>query len=165
MEEVSAQTEERITQAQTDPPAGGSKWGWMVVLLILLFLLFSLGLMVIFIQERTTFFGRAFGPAPRKGSVEIENSYMFASPLRAQADGTEKIRMTIVILDSEGLGVAEKLVVLGQDARLTINPVQPVTDSLGKAIFDLSSTTAGEYFLEASIDNQVLPQRVRVSFR
>lgn len=162
MEQVLAQTEGEVIQPQTERR---SKWGWVVVLLVLLFLLLSLGLLVVFIQERTTFFGRAFGPTPRKGLVEIENSYMFASPLEAQADGREKIRITVIILDSEGFGVAEKQVFLGQDARLTINAVQQTTDSLGKAIFDISSSASGEYHLEARVDNKVLPQRVRISFR
>lgn len=162
MEEVGIKKESEVSQPPTERR---SKWGWVAVLLILLFLLISLGLMVIFIQERTTLFGRAFGPTPRKGAVEIENSYMFASPLQAQADGKEKIRITVIILDSEGWGVAEKLVVLGQDARLRMTPVQPVTDSLGKAIFDVASTVPADYFIEARVDNQILPQRVKITFR
>lgn len=137
----------------------------VVGLIILLFLLFSLGATVVFVRERTTLFGQAFGPSTSSGEVAIENSYMFTSPLKAQADGKEKIRITVIILDSEGWGVAEKQVFLGQDVRLNINPVQPVTDNLGKAIFDVSSATPGEYFLEARVENKVLPQRVRVSFR
>lgn len=164
MEQVLVQTEGEVVRPQPQTERR-SRWGWVVVLLVLLFLLLSLGLLVVFIQERTTFFGRAFGPTPRKGLVEIENSYMFASPLKAQADGREQIRITIIILDSEGFGVAEKQVFLGQDARLTINAVQQTTDSLGKAIFDISSSASGEYYLEARIDNKILPQRVRISFR
>lgn len=138
----------------------------VVGLIILLFLLFSLGVTVVFVRERTTLFGQAFSPAPYgAGEAAIENSYMFASPLKAQADGKERIRITVLILNSEGWGVAERLVALGQDVRLNINPVQPVTDSLGKAIFDISSVTPGEYYLEARVENKVLPQRVRVSFR
>lgn len=155
MEEVSAQTEEKKS----------SKRGWIAAFLILLFLLFSLGAMVVFIRERTTFFGRALGPPTGTGEVALENSYLFASPLSARADGKEKIRVTIFILDTEGMGVFGQPVFLGRDERLEITQIRGVTDNLGRAIFDIASTTANEYFLEAKVNNQLLPQRVKINFR
>lgn len=137
----------------------------ILLLVALLILLLSLGGLVFFISQRTTFFGRAFSPAPSgTGAVAIENSYLFASPLQAKADGQEKIRLTVFLLDSQGRGVAQEAVFLGQDERLTITSVQPVTDELGRAIFDISATRAGEYLMEARVSNQVLPQRVRIKF-
>lgn len=134
-------------------------------LFLIIFLLFSLVLTLFYFSQRTNWWGRAVGPTPKKGEVEVENSYLFASPLLARADGKEKIRVTIFILDSEGLGVWGKPVFLGQDEKLAINTIQAVTDDLGRAIFDLSSTTQGEYFLEARVDQLVLPQKVKISFR
>lgn len=134
-------------------------------ILIIIFLLLALAATVVFIRERTTFFGRAFGPSTSAGEVAIDNSYLFASPLQAQADGKEKIRVTVFILDSQGKGVTGEAVFLGQDERLEIFPVQPVTDDLGRAIFDISARTPGEYLIEARVGNQVLPQRVKASFR
>ncbi len=142
-----------------------SKRGIIWALVILLILLFSLVLTVFFIGQRTTFFGRAFLTTGSLGEVALENSYLFASPLSVQADGREKIRVTIFILDSQGKGVYGKPVFLGQDERLEQTAIQSVTDELGRAIFDISAKVPGEYFIEAKIDNQILPQRVRVSFR
>jgi len=142
-----------------------SRRGIILAIVILLILLFSLGATVVFIRQRTTFFGRAFIPSTSSGGVALENSYLFASPLSAQANSKEKIRITIFLLDSQGRGVYGKPVFLGQDERLETTAIQAVTDELGRAIFDVTAKVPAEYFIEARVDNQVLPQRVRVSFR
>ncbi|PIS14653.1 hypothetical protein COT64_01520 [Candidatus Shapirobacteria bacterium CG09_land_8_20_14_0_10_39_12] len=137
--------------------------------LIIFFLLLSLSLTVFFISQRTTFFGRAFGPTNNRASsaetIEIDNCYLFASPLQARADGKEKIRVTVFILDSQGRGVSGEAVFLGQDERLEIIGIQPVTDDLGRAIFDISSSTVANFLIEARAGNKTLPQRVRLNFR
>lgn len=127
----------------------------------LLFLLFGLIVGSILVQRRALFLPRAV----EVGKISPENSYVFASPLTAKADGKEKIRVTVFVLDTEGRGVEGKPVFLGQDERLEITSVQAVTDSLGRAIFDVSTTTAAEYFIEARVENRALPQRVKISFR
>lgn len=105
------------------------------------------------------------GKAVQTGIFSPENSYLFASPLSAAANGQEKIRVTIFLLDTEGRGLPDKLVFLGQDSRLTITFVQNPTDSYGRAIFDLSSGFPAEYLIEAQAEGKILPQRVKVSFR
>ncbi|MGB9706987.1 MAG: Ig-like domain-containing protein [Microgenomates group bacterium] len=136
----------------------------ILLLVALLILLLSLGGLVFFISQRTTFFGRAYTPRTGSSLVSVENSYLFASPLAARADGQEKIRLTVFLLDSSGRGVAGEAVFLGQDERLNIYPTQPLTDDLGRAFFDISATTPGEYLMEARVGNKVLPQRVKISF-
>ena len=131
---------------------------------IVIFLLLALGATVIFIRQRTAFFGRATSPTTG-GEIAPDNCYLFASPLQAQANGSEKIRVTAFILDSQGKGVTGEAVFLGQNERLEITPVQTITDNLGRAIFDISSKTPAEYLVEARVGSQVLPQRVKVSFR
>jgi len=140
------------------------KWTLILVVVLLLFLLFSVSAGVFLVSQRTTLFGRAFGPKAI-GEISLENSYVFASPLMARAGSQEKIRVTVFILDTEGRGAYGKPVFLGQDERLEITSVQPVTDNLGRAIFDVAAATPAEYFIEARVDNRVLPQRVKVSFR
>jgi len=134
-----------------------------LILLVVFFLLFSLGGLVFFISQRTTFFGRAYTPAVGT-NFSPQNSYLFASPLRAAADGQEKIRLTVFLLDFSGRGVAGQTVFLGQNENLTVSAVQPTTDELGRAIFDISAQTAGEYLIEARVGNEILPQRVKISF-
>lgn len=126
-------------------------------------LLFALALTVSLISERTSFFGQAES-LKALGKFSPENSYVFASPLSVAADGKEKIRMTVFLLDTEGLGVEGQRVYLGQTTTLSIHEVQPITDSSGKALFDISSTQKGEYFIEVGVLGKVLPQRARITF-
>lgn len=133
----------------------------ILVILAFLFLLLILALTVYLVNQQTKLAGRA----AQAGILSLENSYVFASPLLAQANGEEKIRITIFALDSQGVGVPEKTVFMGQNKNLTVEPIQSQTDSLGKAVFDLSSSAAAEYFIEVQIEGRTLPQTVKVSFR
>jgi hypothetical protein len=142
-----------------------SKKGIALAILVLLILLLSLGAAVFFIGQRTVFWGRAFTPGAGVGEVVLDNSYLFASPLSAQAGGKEKIRVTVFLLDSQGRGVPGKVVFLGQDEKLKIDSVQAVSDNLGRALFDISSISPADYLIEANVDNQILPQRVKLNFR
>lgn len=138
-----------------------------LLLVIILILLLSLIFSVYFISSRTTFFGKAYGPPVGSNAayIRIENCYLFASPLQAKADSKEKIRLTAFILDSQGKGVAGEAVFLNQNEKLEMNSIQAVTDDLGRAIFDLSTSSIGEYIIEAKVGNKTLPQKVKVSFR
>lgn len=154
--------ENQVNLEQNQP----KKKSYLIPLFLLIFLLITLPLSVFFISRRTSYFGQAYGPnIPSSGVAELENSYMFASPLVAKADGQEKIRINIFILDSTGKGVSGEAVFLGQDDRLVITSVQAVTDNLGRVIFDVSSTSAADYLIESRVGNRVLPQRVKISFR
>ena len=93
-----------------------------------------------------------------------ENSYVFTNPGRAQADGKEKIRVTIMVLNGSGLGVLGKKPVLGVDPRLVADNKQDTTDTYGKAIFEFSTSTPGDYYLDVKIDDQTLPQKAKLSF-
>lgn len=137
------------------------KKGLILGILLILLLLFGVVVAVILVQRRVFFLPRAL----EVGKVSPENSYVFASPLNARADGKEKIRVTVFILDAEGRGVSGKPVFLGQDVRLEITSIQGVTDDLGRAIFDLTATKPADYLIEARVENQVLPQKVKVGFR
>ncbi|MCJ7804511.1 hypothetical protein MUP35_02140 [Patescibacteria group bacterium] len=142
-----------------------SKKGIVLAIVVLLILLFSLGVGVFFISQRTVFWVRAFAPGAGVGEVVLDNSYLFASPLSAQANGKEKIRVTVFLLDAQGKGVPGKVVFLGQNEKLKIDSVQAVSDNLGRAFFDVSSIAAADYLIEAKVDNQILPQRVKLNFR
>lgn len=96
--------------------------------------------------------------------ISADNSYVFTNPLKAQADGKEKIRVTVFILNSQGLGVLGKNVSISLDSHLILDAVQPATDQSGKALFDISSSTPGEYYLEVSVDEFKLPQKTRLTF-
>ncbi len=119
-------------------------------------------------QGRTNFFGRASAP----GTFTLENTRVFASPLISKASGSDKIRVTVFVLNGEGKGVSGKNVAVNckdpticQSANITFLPIQPSTDNMGQAIIDLSSSVAGKYELQASVTGLAVPQTVTVVFQ
>jgi len=97
-------------------------------------------------------------------SISVDNSYLFASPLKAGV-GAERVRVTAYILDGQGAGVAGKQVTLGNSlTSVQIYPISPVTDDSGRATFDITSNTSGLFTIEASVDGRTLSQKVTVSF-
>lgn len=139
-----------------------NKLPWIVVL----FFIFSVIIFIVSIlitSGRTSFFGLA-STSGSDTNVSTANSYIFASPLQAQSGGNEQIRVTVFILNSEGLGVSGETVSLANDLGLTVNSVQPTTDTYGKAIFDIASQNPGEYKVGAKSGSTLLPQTVLVSF-
>ena len=99
-----------------------------------------------------------------QASFSVDNSYLFVSPLRAKANGKEKIRITVFVLNNQGLGVLGKELFLSSNPDLSVDIIQGQTDNFGKAVFDVTSTKPGEYYLEVSVDGQKLPQKARLSF-
>ncbi len=93
-----------------------------------------------------------------------ENSYIFTTPLQAKADGKEKIRITVFLLDDRGLGVANQKVEITFHEGLNIEAVRPITDSTGKAIFDVSTLKPGDYYLEVKASGRTLPQKIHLRF-
>lgn len=126
----------------------------LVVLLVLLLLL------SIFANVRLIVSGRASSSS----TFSAENSYIFASPLIARANNTDKIRVTVFVLNHQGLGVANQQVLLNKSPELLIEQQNSLTDSYGRAIFDLSTTVGGEYVIEAVVDNTKLSESVKIKF-
>jgi hypothetical protein len=135
----------------------------MAALIFVSILLLGLIVGVYLVRQRTQITGKAYGPR-EEGRVELANSYIFASPLRAGVGG-EKIRVTIFVLDGQGRGVAGKLVTLASGANLKVEAISATTDDLGRAIFDVSSQTPGLFIIEALVEGKLLPQKVRLTFQ
>lgn len=138
--------------------------GKSFILLIggLFLLLASLAAGVYLVSQRTSFFGHAYDPAlllPNPTS-----SYLFASPLTAVADGKDKIKVTVVIINSRRQVVVGSEVSLLERENMIINALRPATDDLGVAVFEISATTPGEYSIEAVVDEKVIEQKVKVNF-
>jgi len=107
------------------------------------------------------FTGRA---SVSQASFSIDNSYIFSTPSQARANGQEKIRLTVFILNNQGLGVMGKKIFIGTDPALNIEAIQGLTDSYGKAYFDISATKPAEYFLEIKANDTVLKQKAHLVF-
>lgn len=99
-----------------------------------------------------------------QASFSVDNSYIFSTPSQASANGQEKIRLTVFILNNQGLGVLGKNIFVGTDPALNIETIQGLTDSYGKAYFDISASKAGEYFLEIKADDIALKSKAHLVF-
>ena len=131
----------------------------LLIFVILLLLIFFSGFF--WLYEAKYFVGRA---SITQASFSVDNSYLFLTPLRAKANGQEKIRITVFLLNDQGLGVLGKKVVLTENLNLKTEPVQETSDEQGKTFFDVSSNKAGEYSLEVKVDDVILPQKAHLSF-
>jgi hypothetical protein len=96
--------------------------------------------------------------------ISTDNSFVVSAPSRAQADGKDKIRVTVLVLNTEGLGIFGKNVSIAFNPQVTMSVIQAATDSTGKAIFDMSSTVPGDYYLDVHVDQIVLPQKAHLQF-
>lgn len=129
--------------------------------------LFVIFVALILANSRMSFFGRAASTSTvtrMGGTLSPENSYIFASPLSAPADGSSIVRVTVILLSDTGLGVAGREVSLQSGPGLKISPTQPVTDNFGRAIFDATASSPGDYTLSAGVSGASLPQQVSVVF-
>ncbi len=133
---------------------------------IILFLLITLTVLLLFsgyfwLYEAKYFVGRA---DVSHASFSVDNSYMFVTPLRTKANNQDKVRVTVFILNNQGLGVMGKTIGIAGDKTITINTIQGLTDNTGKAVFDLTGSQAGEFYLEVKVENTTLPQKAHVVF-
>ncbi len=99
-----------------------------------------------------------------KASFSVDNSYLFVSPLKAQANGLEKVRLTAFVLNNQGIGVLGKRVTVSGNKSLKIENIQAITDQYGKAVFDISATAKSECYLDVQVEGQNLKQQAHVSF-
>lgn len=133
-----------------------------IPLFLILFIVILLSFVVFFgLYEVKFFSSRA---SIKSVDFSLENSYVFITPLRARANGQEKIRITVFVLNDQGLGVQGKNVFLSTHEALNIDNIQALTDNYGKAYFDVSSTKPGEYFIEIKIDDKRLKQTAHLTF-
>lgn len=131
-------------------------------IILIVFLFFSLIASLGLVFRTTIFFSKA--SYVNTSTIALENSYLFASPIQAKADGKEKIRISIFLLDGRGLGVANQTVSLKIPPTLDVSSPNGSTDDTGKITFDISSLTPGKYPVSASTGGKELPQKVNVLF-
>lgn len=130
------------------------------ILISIIIILSSVSLAV----NRISYSGRAQVPTST-AVFSRENSYLFASPISAIADGKSIIRITVFVLNNQGLGVGGLRLKLDVGSAVNVAETQPLTDSFGRAIFDLTSQISGNYTIAAESQGESLPQSVSISFR
>lgn len=138
------------------------KLGNLLGIFFVFLFLAAIGIGVNFIQQQTAYEGRAKEVIR---DYSLENSYVFVSPLTARAGGQEKIRVTVFLLTSQGLGVPNKFVSLSAPAEVKIAIVKSATNDQGQATFDLISLTPGRFSIGALVDGKALPKTVFVNFK
>lgn len=132
----------------------------VIFFVILLLILFSF--VAVFGLYEVKFFNTRADVS--QASFSIDNSYIFSTPSQASAGGQDKIRLTVFVLNNQGLGVLGKKVLIEADSSLTIDTIQGSTDNYGKAYFDISATKPAQYFLEIKIDDKALNQKAHLVF-
>jgi hypothetical protein len=130
--------------------------------LVIIFLIILVGFVGFFGLYEVKFFTSKASVI--SNSFSVDNSYVFSTPLQVRANGQEKIRLTVFILNNQGLGVMGKKVLVSPDPALNIETIQGLTDNLGKAYFDISSEKTGEYYIEIKADDTALNQKAHLSF-
>lgn len=139
----------------------------IVYILLALFLVGVIYVVINLSAGRTTFFGKAAGV----GIVSPQNSYVFLSPVAVKAPN-EKIRLTVFALDGQGRGVSQKRANITckepdicQSLGVVFSDVQPSTDNIGQAIFDISAKEAGKVEVQTTVNSIKLPQSVTAVFQ
>lgn len=94
--------------------------------------------------------------------VSLSNSYFIGGKLLAKADGKESCVVNVFALDNTNKGVKDKSV---EVTGMGVEPLTGVTGVDGKATFELTSATEGQFKLEATIDGVPVGKVVTVTFR
>lgn len=102
-----------------------------------------------------------FTKAAPASKVSLTSSYLLGGRILAKADGVDKCTVNVFVLDESSKGVSGKVIVLsGMESDLEV-----VSDMDGKAQFEISSATEGQYELSASVDGVALGKSLKVTFR
>lgn len=139
-----------------------------LIIVILLFLVIGLFFVARNLIPQTIIY---LTQAARTTNYSLANSYVFGAPLLVDADGQTKIRVSAFLLSNEGRGVSDKQVSLnivpksGSQGVPEVIPVQPTTDQFGKAEFEVTSATPGQFVATAVVDGLEVPQTVTLTFR
>ena len=94
--------------------------------------------------------------------VSVPDSYFIGGKLLARADGKDVVTVNAFALDASGKGVSNKNVeVYGKGNEL----LNGVTDTDGKATFNITSTVEGQFKLNARIEGIPIERVITVTFR
>jgi hypothetical protein len=102
--------------------------------------------------------------ASSSGRVVVSGSYLLGEKILAKADGKDVDKINVFLLDKNGKPVE------GQTVELTgmatgVKQVDALSNSQGKIAFELTSTTEGQFRINALYNGSELPQTIVVTFR
>lgn len=146
----------------TPKKGSGKKIALVLLLIIVLFLLARF-----LIPQALIYLTRAAKPT----KYSLSNSYVFGAPMVMTADGKTKSRVSVFLLNDQGLGVPDKQIFVSSRAKgaaagnVQIDQVKPTTDNFGQSVFEITSDYSGQFEISASVDNLEIPQKVTLTFR
>jgi hypothetical protein len=95
--------------------------------------------------------------------VSFTNSLILGERVLVAADGTEKVKVNVFVMDDSGRGILGRSVqLLGEVGGL---PMTAVTGNEGVASFEFGSKKEGVFEIGASIEGVDLGKKVKVTFR
>lgn len=95
--------------------------------------------------------------------VSASGSYVIGSRILAKADGKDKCKVNVFLVDSTGKGVLGKAVELTGAENIVALGGQ--TDTNGMMGFEVTSAKEGQFELMATVGGVTLPRTVKVTFR
>lgn len=95
--------------------------------------------------------------------VSFTQSKIIGGKILAAADGEDKCRVNVFVMDESGRAVVGKAVALS--GMETIEPSSGVSNASGLVSFEMTSKEAGQFELMATVEGLPLPKGVRVTFR
>lgn len=95
--------------------------------------------------------------------VSLRNSYFIGEKILAKADGKDKCKVNVFVVDSEGRGIVGKSVILeGLDS---ISGKPQMSGDNGEASFEMTSLKEGQFNITAGIEGMPMVKTVKVTFR
>lgn len=96
-----------------------------------------------------------------------ESSFAVNTPTCASVSSNQKLRVYVYCLNTEGLGIRNIDTELKPSTDVTgmlISPVNRITDSYGKATYDISNPQSGTYLLDITCDSTTISTTHSVCF-
>ena len=114
------------------------------------------------------FFSGSFNVLTRASVENItpseQNSLIFAWPLSLAADGKSTSEVTVFVRNTDGKGLEGKQVTVTTSVG-SFQAGSAVTDTDGKALFNVSSQSPGVAEINAMVDNKKLLRKITVEFK
>ena len=98
--------------------------------------------------------------ASTAAKISVKNSFLIGEKIMATANGVDKCVVDVFVTDAEGKGISGKQVQLNG-----LGTLNAVTNSSGKASFELVSTVAKQYDLMATVGGAQVGKTLTVTFR
>jgi hypothetical protein len=102
--------------------------------------------------------------ATRVGDIDYKQSTLIGAKSLCKADGIDSCKVTVVLADSDGLGISGKIVKL--HGLSDIKAVSGNTsDKLGMVSYEISSRVEGQFEMKAEVDGKFIEKKVVLTFR